>query len=101
MMSAYTLAEAVDRADDVTDGIAQWKRRERVFTEWVQRVSHWYGQLALLPPSVRTAVFRGLHKSEWLKDMTLLVAARRDPTASDNWGEECDLDRAFLYPLVH
>jgi hypothetical protein len=51
------LAEAVDRADDITDGVAQWKRRERVFTEWVQRVSHWYGQLALLPPSARTAVF--------------------------------------------
>jgi hypothetical protein len=32
---------------------------------------------------------RGLHKSEWLKDVTLLVAARRDPTAAEHW-HECD-----------
>jgi 2-polyprenyl-6-methoxyphenol hydroxylase-like FAD-dependent oxidoreductase len=101
MMSGYTLAETVDGADDIPDGIAQWKRRERMFTEWVQRVSYWYGQLALLSPSTRNAVFRGLYKNEWLKNATLLVAARRDPTALDQWEAGADVDRAFLYPLVH
>src|SRR6185295_15904097 len=43
MMSGYALAEAIGRTGDVIEGIAEWRRRERRFTEWVQRVSYWYG----------------------------------------------------------
>jgi 2-polyprenyl-6-methoxyphenol hydroxylase-like FAD-dependent oxidoreductase len=39
MMSGFVLAEAVDRADDIELGLVDWRRRERRFTEWVQRVS--------------------------------------------------------------
>jgi 2-polyprenyl-6-methoxyphenol hydroxylase-like FAD-dependent oxidoreductase len=85
MMSGFVLAEAVDRADDVADGIADWKRRQRRFTEWVQRVAYWYGQLALLPPAARNAAFRAIDRSETLKAATLLAAARRDPTAPEQW----------------
>ena len=40
-MSGYVLAEAIDRAGDVATGLAERQRRQRRFTEWVQRVAHW------------------------------------------------------------
>jgi len=85
MMSGFVLAEAIDRADDVTAGIADWQHRQRRFTDWVQRVAYWYGQLALLPPSLRIAVFDTIGRSETLQAATLFVAARRDPTAPEAW----------------
>jgi 2-polyprenyl-6-methoxyphenol hydroxylase-like FAD-dependent oxidoreductase len=81
MMSGFVLAEAIDRAGDIELGLVEWKRRQRRFTEWVQRVAYWYGQLALLPPAARIAAFRAIGRSETLTAATLLVAARRDPTA--------------------
>jgi 2-polyprenyl-6-methoxyphenol hydroxylase-like FAD-dependent oxidoreductase len=85
MMSGFVLAEAIDRADDVAAGIADWQYRQRHFTEWVQRVAYWYGQLALLPPSLRLATFNAIGRSETLQAATLFVAARRDPTAPEAW----------------
>jgi 2-polyprenyl-6-methoxyphenol hydroxylase-like FAD-dependent oxidoreductase len=101
MMSGFALAEAIDCKGDIIAGIAEWKRRERHFIEWVQRVSYWYGRLALLPPAARTAVFRLLDKTQWLKNATLLVAARRDPTVTAEWFDEHALDSPFVFPLVH
>jgi 2-polyprenyl-6-methoxyphenol hydroxylase-like FAD-dependent oxidoreductase len=85
MMSGFVLAEAVSRAIDLEFGIADWQRRQRRFTQWVQQVSHWYGQLALLPPAARIAAFRVIDRSDALKAATLFVAARRDPTHPDQW----------------
>jgi 2-polyprenyl-6-methoxyphenol hydroxylase-like FAD-dependent oxidoreductase len=85
MMSGFVLAEAIERAGDVVAGIADWQRRQRRFTEWVQRVAYWYGQLARLPPSLRLAAFRAIGSSETLQAATLFVAARRDPTAPEAW----------------
>jgi 2-polyprenyl-6-methoxyphenol hydroxylase-like FAD-dependent oxidoreductase len=85
MMSGFVLAEAMERADDVAAGIADWQRRQRRFTEWVQRVALWYGQLALLPASLRLATFNAIGRSEALQAATLFVAARRDPTAAEAW----------------
>ncbi len=86
MMSGYVLAEAIDRAGgDVELGIAEWQRRLRRFTEWVQRVSYWYGELARLPPTLRLAAFGALGKSERLQAATLFVAARHDATAPETW----------------
>jgi 2-polyprenyl-6-methoxyphenol hydroxylase-like FAD-dependent oxidoreductase len=99
MMSAYVLAEAVDRADDVLAGIADWKRRQRRFTEWVQRVAYWYGQLALLPPSLRLAIFGAIGRSETLQAATLFVAARRDPTAPEAWRPPEDVQ--IPIPIFH
>ncbi len=101
MMSGFALAAAVDRAPDVVTGIEKWKRRQRRFVEWVQHVAYWYGQLALLPPPVRTAAFRALDRSELLKRVTLLAAARHDPTAADYWYEPYEIDGAIVFPLMH
>ena len=83
MMSALSLAHMVDREGDVVRGIAAWTQQERRFTEWVQTVSYWYGQLAFMPPAVRNAAFRIIGASEILKARTLLVAARRIPTGTE------------------
>jgi 2-polyprenyl-6-methoxyphenol hydroxylase-like FAD-dependent oxidoreductase len=99
MMSGFVLAEAVDRAGDIELGIVDWKRRQRRFTEWVQRVAFWYGQLALLPPAARIAAFRAIDRSETLKAATLLVAARRDPTAPEQWRRLEDTQIPF--PIFH
>jgi 2-polyprenyl-6-methoxyphenol hydroxylase-like FAD-dependent oxidoreductase len=86
MMSGYVLAEAIDRASgDVELGLAEWQRRLRRFTEWVQRVAYWYGQLALLPPTLRLAAFGAIGKSERLQAATLFIAARHDATAPETW----------------
>ncbi len=82
MMSALSLAYMVAREGDVERGIAAWTRRERRFTEWVQTVSYWYGQLAFLPPVIRNAAFRAIGASDAVKGRTLLVAARRMPTGT-------------------
>jgi hypothetical protein len=79
------LAEAIDRADDIEAGLLEWQYRQRRFTEWVQRVAYWYGQLALLPPGLRLGVFGAIGRSEALSAATLFVAARRDPTAPEAW----------------
>jgi 2-polyprenyl-6-methoxyphenol hydroxylase-like FAD-dependent oxidoreductase len=81
MTSAFVLAQMVDREADVVNGIAEWETCERPFTQWVQRVAYWYGQLAFLRPGLRTAVFKAVDASEWVKRQTLLAAACRDPTA--------------------
>jgi 2-polyprenyl-6-methoxyphenol hydroxylase-like FAD-dependent oxidoreductase len=101
IMAGFTLAEAIERNGDILSGIAEWTRRQRRFTEWVQRVAYWYGQLARLPPRTRTAVFRVLDKTAWLKNATLLVAARRDPTAAVAPFDEHALADPFIFPLVH
>ncbi|HEX3953903.1 MAG TPA: NAD(P)/FAD-dependent oxidoreductase [Stellaceae bacterium] len=101
MMSGFALAEAIERCGNVIDGIDAWQRRERAFTEWVQRVAYWYGQLARLPPAARTAAFRALDATEWLKGATLLVAARHDPTADAYWRDGNDPDSPFVLPLLH
>ncbi|HEU0218033.1 MAG TPA: NAD(P)/FAD-dependent oxidoreductase [Stellaceae bacterium] len=99
LMSGYVLAEAIARAGDIGAGIAEWQRRQRRFTQWVQHVSHWYGQLALLPPSLRLAAFRALGRSETLQAATLFAAARRDPTAPEAWRRPEDLH--IPIPIFH
>jgi hypothetical protein len=64
-------------------GIAAWSQSERRFTEWVQKVAYWYGQLAFVPPSVRRAAFRMIEAMPALKRRTLLVAAVRRPTGTE------------------
>jgi 2-polyprenyl-6-methoxyphenol hydroxylase-like FAD-dependent oxidoreductase len=101
MMSAYTLAEAIDRAGDVASGLADWEWRERPFTEYVQRVSYWYGQLALLPAPLRSAAFGALNRTESVRNATLLAAARRDPTAAMHWHDSVAIMPGFDIPLIH
>ena len=99
MMSGYVLAEAVDRASDIDSGIAEWQRRQRRLAEWVQRVSYWYGQLALLPPALRVAAFRAIARSDWLQASTLFVAARHDVTAPEAWRRPDELN--IPIPIFH
>lgn len=99
LMSGYVLAEAIDRSGDIAAGIADWQRRQRRFTQWVQRVAYWYGQLATLPPPLRIAAFRAIGRSETLQAATLLVAAQRDPTAPEAWRRPEDLPVPI--PIFH
>lgn len=101
MMSAYTLAEAIDRAGDVPAGICDWEWRERSFTEHVQRVSYWYGQLAFLPEALRTLAFRTLGSTASLRNATLFLAARHDPTAAMHWRDIAATAPGFDIPLIH
>jgi len=101
MMSGFVLAQALANARDVVAGIDGWKRKQRRFTEWVQRVAFWYGQLALLPPGARNIVFKAIDRSDRLKGATLLAAARHDPTAPEPWWASPDIDLTLVYPLVH
>jgi 2-polyprenyl-6-methoxyphenol hydroxylase-like FAD-dependent oxidoreductase len=96
MMSSLSLAHMVAREGDVAQGIAAWTRRERRFTEWVQTVSYWYGQLAFLPPAVRNAAFRAIDASDAVKRRTLLVAARRIPTGTRGARSQSAGDRRSL-----
>jgi 2-polyprenyl-6-methoxyphenol hydroxylase-like FAD-dependent oxidoreductase len=82
LMSALSLAHMVTREADIDRGITAWEKRERRFTEWVQTVSYWYGQLAFLPSVFRNAAFNMIGASDTLKGRTLLVAARRRPTGT-------------------
>jgi 2-polyprenyl-6-methoxyphenol hydroxylase-like FAD-dependent oxidoreductase len=100
MTSAFVLAQMVDREADVFNGIAEWEMCERPFTQWVQRVAYWYGQLAYLRPGLRTAVFRAVDASEWVKRQTLLAAACRDPTAIPPRAVDVMADAAMHF-LIH
>jgi 2-polyprenyl-6-methoxyphenol hydroxylase-like FAD-dependent oxidoreductase len=86
MMSALSLAHSIDEVGDIAAGIALWQRRERRVTEWIQQVAFWYGQLAFLPPRLRTAAFRAISVSERLKRRTILVASSRIPTGTAGVG---------------
>jgi 2-polyprenyl-6-methoxyphenol hydroxylase-like FAD-dependent oxidoreductase len=100
MTSAFVLAHMIDREGDVLNGIAAWELQERPFTEWVQRIAYWYGQLALLPRSARTAVLKAVNTSEWVKRQTLLAAACRDVTATRRNSPSLE-SNVPIYPLIH
>jgi len=82
MMSALSLAHSITETGDIPAGIALWQRRERRVTQWIQQVAFWYGQLAFLPPRLRTAAFRAISVSDRLKRRTILVASSRIPTGT-------------------
>jgi 2-polyprenyl-6-methoxyphenol hydroxylase-like FAD-dependent oxidoreductase len=100
MMSAFVLAHMIDREGDVPNGIAAWELQERPFTEWVQRIASWYGQLAFLPGNARTAVFKAVYANEWVKRQTVLAAACRDVTATRRNSPSL-ASNAPIYPLIH
>jgi 2-polyprenyl-6-methoxyphenol hydroxylase-like FAD-dependent oxidoreductase len=100
MMSGFVLAQMTDREGDVLDGISAWEMQERPFAEWVQRIAFWYGQSAFLPASARTAVFKALNASEWVKRQTLLAAACRDVTAPRRISRS-PASNAPIYPLIY
>jgi hypothetical protein len=52
-----------------------------------------------LPPTLRTAAFRTLDRSDNLKAATLLVAAHRDATAPERWQRMADAELPI--PMFH
>ena len=100
MMSGFALAEAIGHEGEIIAGIATWKRSERRIIEWVQRVAFWYGQLARLPASARTAAFKAIDNCGGLQRI-MLLGARHDPTAADYWRIDPDPSFPFSFPLVH
>jgi 2-polyprenyl-6-methoxyphenol hydroxylase-like FAD-dependent oxidoreductase len=100
MMSAFALAQTIDRAEDVADGLAQWEVRERPFTDWVQWVAYRYGQLAFLPVGPRKAVFKGIDASRWVKQRILLAAVSRDVTEIRRYSPPSP-PNVPICPLIH
>jgi len=100
MMAAFSLAQAIDRARDVTDGLSAWELRERAFNEWIQWIAYWYDQLAFLPAGARITALKAIDASTWVKRRTLLVAACRDVTAIAR-PSPTDVIAAGNYPLIH
>jgi 2-polyprenyl-6-methoxyphenol hydroxylase-like FAD-dependent oxidoreductase len=79
MTSALSLADALSKHDDVLAGLAKWQSDERLFVEWVQTVSRYYGQLARTPPAFRRAALKLFGGNEWLRQRTIRCAAVRAP----------------------
>jgi 2-polyprenyl-6-methoxyphenol hydroxylase-like FAD-dependent oxidoreductase len=100
MMSAFALAQTIARADNVIDGLRQWELRERPFTDWVQFVAYWYGQLAFLPEGPRTAALRTADASKWLQRRILLAAVSRDVTVIQRYSHP-PLAGEAVHPLIH
>jgi 2-polyprenyl-6-methoxyphenol hydroxylase-like FAD-dependent oxidoreductase len=100
MMSAFALAQTIDAADDLIDGLTEWELRERPFTEWVQRLACRYNQLAYLPVPMRMAAFRAIDASEWLRRRTVLAAAYRDVTAMPRYAPP-PAANLLIFPMIH
>jgi 2-polyprenyl-6-methoxyphenol hydroxylase-like FAD-dependent oxidoreductase len=100
VMSAFMLAHMIDREGEVAGGLAAWEWEQRRFTEWVQRVSYWYGRLALLPAAARTTAIKAIGVSEWVKRQTLHAAACRDVTATPRISP-APAPSTPIYPLIH
>ena len=82
MTSALSLADSLGRHDDVEAALAAWQRNERRFVEWVQTVSRYYGELALMPHGLRKYALKVLTRNAWLREHTIRCAAIRLPTGA-------------------
>jgi 2-polyprenyl-6-methoxyphenol hydroxylase-like FAD-dependent oxidoreductase len=100
MMGAFALAQTVDRAGDLIDGLLTWELRERPVNEWVQWVACWCGQLAFLPKAARIAAFKAIDASGWVKRRTLLSAACRDVTRMPG-PSAASAPQPMISPLIH
>jgi 2-polyprenyl-6-methoxyphenol hydroxylase-like FAD-dependent oxidoreductase len=79
MMAALALATWIEEVQDIEQGTALWERHERRLIEWTQDVAYYYGELAFYPPRLRTAVFRLIQRSDWLKRKTIWMTALHPP----------------------
>jgi 2-polyprenyl-6-methoxyphenol hydroxylase-like FAD-dependent oxidoreductase len=100
MMSAFSLAQAIDQAGSVIDGLAAWEIQERAFGEWAQWVASRHWQLALLPAWARIAAFKVLDARKWARRRILFAGAYRDVTAMPR-PSPVDMSSAGIYPLIH
>jgi 2-polyprenyl-6-methoxyphenol hydroxylase-like FAD-dependent oxidoreductase len=100
LASAYTLAQAIDRAGDIIDGLAQWELHERPITHWVQWLAHWYAQVAFLPAGARMAVLKTIDASKWARRRILLAGVCRDIAATGRFSQAGAVD-TFVFPLIH
>mgnify|MGYP006267797613 FL=1 len=83
MMAALSLATWIAEANTLEQGIALWERHERRLIEWTQDVAYYYGELAFYPPRLRTAIFRFIQNSDWLKRKTIWMTALHQPKGVD------------------
>lgn len=79
LMNALALAAACDGARAIPSALQLWERRVRPLTARTQNVALLYGWLNEAPPRLRSAVFRVIEGNAWLKNRTVLAAARHDP----------------------
>jgi 2-polyprenyl-6-methoxyphenol hydroxylase-like FAD-dependent oxidoreductase len=100
MMAAFALAQTIDRAGDVIEGLAEWELRERPLIDWVQWIAHRYAQLAFLPEHARTAVLKGIDASCWLTRRLLFAAVCRDVTEIKRYSP-ASAPIIPICPLIH
>jgi 2-polyprenyl-6-methoxyphenol hydroxylase-like FAD-dependent oxidoreductase len=100
MMSAFALAQTVDRTSDVEEALVEWETRERPFMDWVQWIAYQYGQLAFLPTGPRKAIFKTIDASGWLKRHVLLAAVSRDVTERGRYLPSPP-PKVPICPLIH
>ncbi len=94
MMAALALATWIEEVQDIEQSAALWERHERRLIEWTQDVAYYYGELAFYPPKLRTAVFRLIQRSDWLKRKTIWMTALHPPK-----GAALKLSDRTLQPL--
>jgi 2-polyprenyl-6-methoxyphenol hydroxylase-like FAD-dependent oxidoreductase len=82
LMNALGLAHAVDRANDVLEGLAEWEKNEKPVIQKTQRWSVIYGWLARMPRVWRDPALWLLNNNSWLRQSYQAAALYR-PTGSD------------------
>ena len=75
MMNGLSLAVYLDKATDVSEGLAEWERKERPLTEHTQRISRFYAIPTQWPFWIRHPTMQAVHAVPWL-------AKQRTRTAS-------------------
>ncbi len=94
MMAALSLATWIKEVDNIEEGLSLWEKHDRRLIEWTQDVAYYYGELAFYPPKLRTAIFRFIQRSDWLKRKTIWITALHEPK-----GVQVSSNNKVLQPL--
>jgi 2-polyprenyl-6-methoxyphenol hydroxylase-like FAD-dependent oxidoreductase len=100
MMSAFALAQTIERTRGVAEGLVEWELRERPLSDWAQWVAYRYGQLAFFSAEARTAALKALDASRWIRRRILLGPVHRDVTGTHRYAR-VPSPSAPICPLMH
>jgi len=83
MMTALSLAHALDQRGDVATALSAWEKNERPLIEHTQRWSVTYGRLSRLPAPIRDPIFWIINKQPHLH-RSFQRTAKHNPTGADD-----------------